>query len=129
MPKTVGGKVKTLRGVPVDTVIRVKTSARTRTKKGRAASTNVSTTLRNLDLDPTPPLSRPLDLYIEDPLSDDEQEVSPRPGLRKGPSKAVSVSSRLSPSQQALNWRNRQRWQSGSLGGRRISMNYFVQMD
>ena len=100
MPKVVDHKVTTIRGTPVDNVIRVKISNRTRTKKGRATSTNVKTILNDLKPIPTP-LPYLLDLYTEDPLSDNEHEAPPNPGVRKGPSKAVSVHYHPIPSSDA----------------------------
>lgn len=93
MPKVSASRgVGTIRATPVDNVVRIKTVNRTRTKKGRAASTNVMSTLSVLEPDPMPPPSNLPDLYPDDTLSGDEREVLVGSGNQKAPSKAVSVS-------------------------------------
>lgn len=93
MPKVnVSRRAGTIRATPVDNVVKIKTVNRTRTKKGRAASTNVTSTLTILEPNPMPPPPNLPDLYPDDTLSEGEQEVSVGSGNRKVPSKAVSVS-------------------------------------
>ena len=95
MPKVVvARKVTTIRGAPVDAAVGFKTVNRVRTKTGRAASTNIKSTLSVLPPEPTPPSSSLPDLYPIEPESEDEQAVLVGLGSRKGPSKAVSVSSK-----------------------------------
>jgi hypothetical protein len=128
MPKAVAArKANTIR-VPTHPSLKIRTTNRSRTQKGRATSTHVNTTLTILERDPTPLSSDLPDLYPENPLSDDEEETFST--VRKGPSKAVSVSS-SSPVRLDTCWisTNRRSWQSGSPGGRTILTSFCARTD
>ena len=96
MPKvsTAKKKLLTIRGAPLETAVRVKTTSRAWNKNGRVTS-GVIKTMHNLlspepMASPTPPSILP-DLYPVDVASEGEADEPVLPPTQKKPSRAVSV--------------------------------------
>jgi len=94
MPKAAPRKVGSVSSAPANSTVHIKSVNQGRNKTGRAAASNVKTTVESLPPEPAPP--PPLFVLPDpvDPESESEEEVLLT--TPKGPSRAVSVSLHVS---------------------------------